>query len=265
MRWIALTGLCALALYAWDLNDDLLAAARKGDAAAVKELLGKGANVNARSPYGVTPVHFASQNGHLEVLRILLENGADPNLRDTFYNFAPLARAADKGHVAVVKLLLDKGATGVDALLNSAVGSNNLDLVKVALEKGGLKKETLSIALANALRSNRKEIADALTKAGAVPPPKPDFQVDPAILQSYTGVYKAPLGFDMTITLKEGKLTAAPPGQDPLTLGALDPVTFQPLNFPGVTLKFKVSGGKATGISLTTPNGPVELSKAESK
>src|SRR5262245_54180886 len=99
-----------LLLLAEDLNEDLLAAARKGDVAIVKTLLDKGTDVNAKSPYGATPIFFAAQNGHIDVLRLLIERGGDVNLRDTFYGFTAVQRAAAKGNVAVVKLLLDRGA-----------------------------------------------------------------------------------------------------------------------------------------------------------
>jgi molybdopterin converting factor small subunit len=43
-------------------------------------LLKKGANVNAKSSYGSTPLHWASYNGHESTVSFLLENGADPTI-----------------------------------------------------------------------------------------------------------------------------------------------------------------------------------------
>jgi ankyrin repeat protein len=56
MRLSIVLTLFALNSYAADLGEDLLAAVRKGDIAAVRGLLDKGANVNAKSPYGATPL-----------------------------------------------------------------------------------------------------------------------------------------------------------------------------------------------------------------
>ena len=75
------------------LNDQLWEAARTGDAAAVKELLAKGVDVNARFRYGQTALFKAAERGHAEVVKILLANGADVNVRDTFCR-SLLGRAA---------------------------------------------------------------------------------------------------------------------------------------------------------------------------
>ena len=69
-----------------DLNEELLIAARKSDALAVKALLAKGADVNAKTSYGVTALSFAADRGSLEIVKSLLEHGADVNATDTFYH-----------------------------------------------------------------------------------------------------------------------------------------------------------------------------------
>ena len=85
-------------------------------------------------------------------------------------------------HVDVVRELLEKQPSSVDDVLITGVGDNKSDLVKIALAKGGLSKETLTTALYIAGRDkNSAETADLLKKAGAVPPP----DVDAATLQSY--------------------------------------------------------------------------------
>jgi ankyrin repeat protein len=40
-----------------------------------------GADVNAPCEDGVTPIYFASQNGHESVVRVLASLGADVNVR----------------------------------------------------------------------------------------------------------------------------------------------------------------------------------------
>ena len=73
---------------------------------AVKLLLEKGADVAAADGSGWTPLHGASNNGHVEVFQQLLEKGADVNSKDSDGQ-TPLHWASDNGHVEVVRLLLD--------------------------------------------------------------------------------------------------------------------------------------------------------------
>ena len=51
------------------LNDQLWEAARKGDAASVRALLDKGADVNARFRYGATALSYAADKGHTQEKR----------------------------------------------------------------------------------------------------------------------------------------------------------------------------------------------------
>src|SRR6266851_3196605 len=60
-----------------DLGEDLLAAVRKGDAGRVNALLAQGADANAKSPYGATGLFFAADRGNIEIIKILLDHGAN--------------------------------------------------------------------------------------------------------------------------------------------------------------------------------------------
>ena len=239
----------AFAASAQDLKEELFAAARKGDAAAVKALLDKGVDVNTKFRYGATALSYASDKGHLEVVKVLLAHKADPNVKDTFYNATPIVWAAQKGHTEIVRALLDSGAEGKDDALEIGAGSGYTEMVKMVLEKGGLKAETLTNSLAAATRNKSTEIVELLTKAGAVPPPKADFQVDAATLQSYVGAYKPETGSDVNISLKDGKLLLNAGGQV-FNLGAFDKTNFRPLEFEGTTLTFSVEADKVTGFNL---------------
>ena len=237
------------------LNEDLFTAARKGDAAAVKSLLDRGADVNAKFRYGATALSYASDKGHVEVVRLLLERGADVNVRDTFYKSTPLSWAAFKGHAEIVQALLDRGAEGVDDVLGIGASGGKQELVRIALAKGGLKAEALSGALAAAEKNKHAEIAEMLRKAGAVPPPKADFQVDAETLRSYEGAYKSERGSEVNVAVRDGKLTVLSGGQ-PFTLGAFDKVRFRPMEFEGTTITFNVEQGRA--VSFTFKQGGTE-------
>ena len=80
-------------------------AIQTGDDQVVKVLLDHGADVTARNAHGETPLELAALQGSATVMRTLLRGGAkvvSPN--------ALLARAAWAGNVAVAQILLSKGA-----------------------------------------------------------------------------------------------------------------------------------------------------------
>ncbi len=54
-------------------------------------------------------LHFAARDGELDLVRSLLDSGADVNQRAE-NRWTPLHFAAERGHVFVVELLLDRGA-----------------------------------------------------------------------------------------------------------------------------------------------------------
>jgi hypothetical protein len=254
----------AVTASAQDSNEELFAAARKGDIAAVKALLDKGVDVNAKTRYGATSLSYACDRGNIDLVKLLIERGADVNVKDTFYGATPITWAADNGHTEVVKLLLDKGAKGVEGVLMDGVNSKNAALVRVALDKGGISAATLTAALSAATRQKQNDIIDMLRKAGAQPPPPANFQVDPDTLKNYAGLYKSS-AFEMTLLVKDGKLIGGPTGQDPFTLAAIDKTTFTVVEFDGITIKFKVEADKVTGMTVTRADQAFAFQKVEQK
>jgi glyoxalase/bleomycin resistance protein/dioxygenase superfamily protein/uncharacterized protein DUF3471 len=163
------------------------------------------------------------------------------------------------------------GQASLFGSLMTGVWEGNIESVQTALgvglDKGGLKPETLTAALAAAsARDNTSGdtrnavIRDMLKKAGAVPPA----EVDPEILQSYVGKYKGEPGVEFSVTLKDGKLFAAPGGQQPLSLMAIDQTTFRPTAFDQYgTVTFQVDGGKTMGCALKHEDGTMQLKRVE--
>ncbi|SPN98622.1 uncharacterized protein DNG_01667 [Cephalotrichum gorgonifer] len=91
----------------WELSN----ATRYGNIAVVKQLLEDGVDVNSRDSQGRTPLLRASRGGHPAVVHLLLEYGANTELKyNEYYNYTPLSRAAMEGHVEVVRILLQHGA-----------------------------------------------------------------------------------------------------------------------------------------------------------
>lgn len=70
---------------------------------------GRPVDVDAADQDGWTPLHYACDRGHVEVAKLLLEEGANVNARDEARR-TPLHLAALSGRVEVVQLLLGNGA-----------------------------------------------------------------------------------------------------------------------------------------------------------
>jgi hypothetical protein len=250
-----------------ELNDELLAATRKGDLVLVKALLAKGADVNAKSPYGSTPLFFACDRGHTEIVKLLIEKGADVNVEDTFYHATALTWATMNKRLDTIKLLLDHGAKSAADVLQGGVQSANPQIVKIALAaKPPVDAKSLSIALAAATKANKPEIVELLKAAGAMPPEAvKTITLDEATLQTYAGVYQGGRGgteFDFTFTVKDGKLMGAIAGQPALHYAATDKTHFVNSEL-GVTisLEFIVENGSATGLKLSQPGANIDFKR----
>lgn len=250
--------LLALApLGAFDVSEDLLAAARKGDAAQVKALLDAGADVNAKSPYGSTALFFACDRGHVEVIKLLIDKGADVNVEDTFYHATALYWAVTKNRPEIVKLLLDHGAKSAAMAVTSGTQSGYPKIVKVGLDKGGVDKAALSNALAIATRTKNTEIIDMLKAAGATPPePVKTVELDPSVLAGYVGTYQGGRGgteMEMSIVVKGQNLSGAITGQPALTYAPSDKTHFHSVEMQGVTLEFTGEGFTLSQGGMTLP------------
>lgn len=104
----------------------------------MRALLEKGAHVN-KGKIGKTALMCAAQNGHTDIVRLLIEKGADVNTVAAGTGTA-LMDAAGNGHADIVRILLEKGANvnvnvGGTALMFAA-REGNADIVRALLKKG---------------------------------------------------------------------------------------------------------------------------------
>lgn len=97
-----------------------------GHTEVVRFLLESGADVDTPSRNGlkVTPLNSAAAGRHYEIAMLLLERGANPNMRQSG-DFVPLHAAAQNGQIEMVKILLQYGA---DKDLKNADGKTARDL-----------------------------------------------------------------------------------------------------------------------------------------
>jgi ankyrin repeat protein len=75
----------------------------------VELLVQKGADLNVQDHNSRTPLHLACSGGHLNIVELLVQKGADLNVQDS-YSRTPLHLACSGGHLNIVELLVQKGA-----------------------------------------------------------------------------------------------------------------------------------------------------------
>lgn len=121
--------------------EDLIRAAKAGDAMRVSSYLAEGLNVNATDVFGMTALHEAALAGHGDVVRLLLEKGADVHATGAGRCTA-LHDAAMRNHVDIARMLLEKGADvnapDINGLTPLHVASRELqpDMVRFLIQQG---------------------------------------------------------------------------------------------------------------------------------
>lgn len=177
-------------------------AARAGDIAAVNRELDAGVNVNATTAYQLTALSYASDHGHLEVVRLLLERGANPNVKDSFYQKTPLLGAQSGKHYEVVTLLLEQGAVGGKQLLLDGIVLGDKRLVEAVLKADAADADTLASAVLQAKGLDQAEFVELFATLKVpvreIPP------LTPEALALFAGKY-AETKDSFTMEVREGK------------------------------------------------------------
>ena len=112
-------------------EDHLIEAARDGSTEKVLALLEKGVDIDAGGDYSaMTPLMWAVNNRHPDVMELLLARGANLEARDSC-GWTAIIQAASHGRTSAVEILFLNGAevnaradNGVTALMKTAVGGH---------------------------------------------------------------------------------------------------------------------------------------------
>ncbi|VDI41698.1 uncharacterized protein MGAL_10B027113 [Mytilus galloprovincialis] len=119
----------------------LYIASQEGHVVVVKKLLQHSADVNKCDNNGVSPLYKAGQNGHVDVVKELIQHSADVNKSDN-NGASSLYIASQEGHVDVVKELLQYSAD-VNKCINDgtpplhiACNNNRVEVIHELLQCG---------------------------------------------------------------------------------------------------------------------------------
>lgn len=119
----------------------LILATILGHVDIIKMLLERGADVNAQNNLDETPLTEAAHRGHKEIIEILINAGANIN-SNTLYGSTALMNAASRGHKEIVHLLLHAGANINDqnnsnrTALIDAVSNGHTEVTQMLLNAG---------------------------------------------------------------------------------------------------------------------------------
>ena len=133
----------------------------------------KGANVNGRIldefQMPNRPLPYAASLGHLNIVKFLVENGADIH----YNNDSPLTEAVNSGHLDTVKYLVGQGANirvGNDYALSKASSDGNLEMVKYLVQNGADIHADNDFAVRIAHNNKRQKVVDYLVSQGSRDP-----------------------------------------------------------------------------------------------
>ena len=138
-------------------------------------LLANGAEVGARTNWGLTPLHWAAHEGRRDVAELLITRGAQVNA--TAYNGeTPLHVAAEQGHKDVAELLIARGAqvnatavSGGGTPLHIAAQKGLKSIVELLLANGaevGARDDMFETPLKYAVEDGHGDVAELLRQHG---------------------------------------------------------------------------------------------------
>jgi ankyrin repeat protein len=155
-------------------------ASETGKIEIMKAIIEKCIAINALNANGRNALHYAAEEGRLDIVKLLVENGADVNIdgKDWTKSTSAIELAANGGHLAIFQFLLENG-TNLESkdialqeinLFCAAAGSGKLEVVEQLIKKGidiNAFDTHSSNALLCAARKGRLDIVKFLLAKGA--------------------------------------------------------------------------------------------------
>jgi len=139
----------------------------------IKRLLEEGVDIDTRGREQVTALMYALEKGHIDMVKLLIEKGADMNAQDT-WGHTVLMCASD---IATARLLIEEGADinfqnkyGGTALLFFVSVNKHIDMVRLLIEKGAdtnIQNTGGYTALMSASMTGRTDVVKLLIENGA--------------------------------------------------------------------------------------------------
>jgi ankyrin repeat protein len=164
-------------MYGWT---SLMEASLTGDVKTVKSIIKQGVNLNKISDTN-TALKLSTYYSHTDIVRILLKNGADPNIAGANKETA-LMIAASKGYIEIAKLLLNNNANAgsneyiirfkskskITSAIERAASSGHAEMVKLIISHLNNSTNT-NDALLSAASRGHDNIVRTLVEAGGNP------------------------------------------------------------------------------------------------
>lgn len=157
-------------------------ACTSGTFSQVKMLLGLGGDPNLVS-HGLSPLYIAAQNGHADIVALLIENGAIVDI-PLSTGETPLFSACQKGHYEVAELLIKKGAfvdyhepSNEETPLYIAALDGHAEIVKLLIKNGACVDSPAKFGatpLWAASLQGHEKVVDILLRLGNADANKPE-------------------------------------------------------------------------------------------
>jgi ankyrin repeat protein len=174
MKHLLLTTIAAVLVVG--CGESIHHAAWDDDIGAIQVKLNAGENINAKDESGRTPLHHAIEHGNLNVVKFLIDNGADVNFEEPSLNPLLLLATYYKerdGEKEIEELLIAKGVNiNSEGVFHKAASRGHNEIVEVLITKGAdvnvrSSKYTSETHLHVAAKRGRLEIAKKLIANGA--------------------------------------------------------------------------------------------------